>query len=48
MTRKAYLKNERIEKDVGPIDFLNLIKNAEIVCTDSFHGAVFLLYLKKF
>lgn len=47
MTRKAYLKNERIEKDVGPIDFLNLIKNAEIVCTDSFHGAVFSIIFEK-
>ena len=27
--------------DIGPIEFINLIKNAEYVCTDSFHGTVF-------
>ena len=35
--------------DVSPADFINLVKNAEIVCTDSFHGTVFsLIYGKKF
>lgn len=35
--------------DVQPGDFLNLIKNAEYVCTDSFHGMVFsIIYEKKF
>lgn len=28
-------------KGIGPFEFLNLIKNAEFVCTDSFHGCVF-------
>lgn len=27
--------------DVGPAEFVNLIRNAEYVCTDSFHGSVF-------
>lgn len=27
--------------EVGPDDFLGLIKNASLVCTDSFHGTVF-------
>lgn len=27
--------------DVDPADFMNLIKNASFVCTDSFHGTVF-------
>lgn len=27
--------------DVGPSEFVNLIRNAEYVCTDSFHGTVF-------
>lgn len=27
--------------DVGPAEFINLIKNAKYVCTDSFHGTVF-------
>lgn len=27
--------------DVGPAEFVNLIRNATYVCTDSFHGSVF-------
>lgn len=35
--------------DIGPVEFLNLIANAEYVCTDSFHGTVFsILHHKKF
>lgn len=35
--------------DVGPAEFVNLIRNAEYICTDSFHGTVFsLLNHKKF
>ena len=35
--------------DVDPADFLNLIRNASYVCTDSFHCSVFsILYKKKF
>ncbi len=35
--------------DVDPSDFLNLVRNAEFVCTDSFHGTVFsLIHHKKF
>ena len=35
--------------DVGPDDFVNLIRNAEYVLTDSFHGTVFsILHHKKF
>ena len=33
--------------NVDPFDFLNLIKNAEYVCTDSFHCTVFSLLFKK-
>jgi len=33
--------------DVGPADFFSLIKNAEYVCTDSFHGTVFSILNKK-
>lgn len=29
--------------NIGPSEFLNLIRNAEYVCTDSFHGTVFSL-----
>ena len=35
--------------DVGPRDFLGLIKNASVVITDSFHGCVFsILFKRKF
>ena len=29
--------------DIGPAEWINLIRNAEFVCTDSFHGTVFSL-----
>ena len=35
--------------DVDPADFLNLIKNASYICTDSFHCSVFsILYKRQF
>lgn len=35
--------------DISPADFINLVKNAEYICTDSFHGTVFsIIYEKKF
>jgi len=35
--------------DIDPSDFLNLIRNASYVCTDSFHCSVFsILYKRKF
>ncbi|MBR4623629.1 MAG: polysaccharide pyruvyl transferase family protein [Clostridia bacterium] len=35
--------------DVGPADFISLVKNADYVCTDSFHGSVFsIIYGRKF
>jgi len=36
-----------MELDTGPLDFLNLIYNAELVITSSFHGAVFSTILNK-
>lgn len=42
----AYIKSDSgfadiAPYDVDPADFVNLIRNAEYVCTDSFHGTVF-------
>lgn len=35
--------------DIDPADFLNLVRNANYVCTDSFHCSVFsMLYRKEF
>lgn len=33
--------------DAGPLDFLNLIKNAELIFTDSFHGTAFSINMNK-
>ena len=33
--------------DVGPREWINLVKNAEYVCTDSFHGTVFAITFNK-
>lgn len=49
-TRK-YLKYQRIiklsEGNAGPSGFLDLIKNAEYVVTDSFHGVAFSIIFEK-
>lgn len=46
---EAYFKKGKIESEVGPMEFLDLIANAEIICTDSFHGTVFsVIFEKKF
>ena len=34
-------------KNAGPAEFISLIKHAEAVCTDSFHGLVFSIAYKK-
>lgn len=33
--------------DIGPGEFVNLIRNAEYICTDSFHGTVFSIINEK-
>lgn len=33
--------------DIGPREWINLVKNAEYVCTDSFHGTVFSILFNK-
>lgn len=35
--------------EVGPVEFVNLIRNAKYICTDSFHGMVFsIIHHKQF
>lgn len=34
-------------REAGPIEFLNLIRNAEYIITDSFHGTVFSILFEK-
>ena len=36
-----------IPYDIGPSEWINLIKHAEYICTDSFHGTVFSLINNK-
>lgn len=49
-----YIKSDEeyvdvVPYNISPVDFVNLVKNAEMVCTDSFHGTVFsLIYEKRF
>lgn len=33
--------------DIGPYQFVNLLKHAEYICTDSFHGSVFSIIFGK-
>ncbi len=33
--------------DIGPREWINLVKNAEYICTDSFHGTVFSILFNK-
>lgn len=35
------------QTQAGPLEFLNLIKNAKMICTSSFHGTVFSILLHK-
>ena len=39
--------SDEIPYNTNPMDFLNLIKNAEYVCTDSFHCSVFSMHFRK-
>lgn len=39
--------NFEIKADIGPKEFLNLCKNAKLVCCDSFHAVVFSILLQK-
>lgn len=40
--------DKKIESfDVGPLEFLNLVDNAEFICTDSFHGMLFSINFNK-
>jgi len=49
-----YIKYDEFYADetpynISPADFINLVKNAEYICTDSFHGTLFSsIYKKKF
>lgn len=49
INEQAYLNHFRKYVKVSPAEFLALIKNARIICTDSFHATVFsILFGKEF
>lgn len=41
VTRPDYLSKKRLLLDIGPSDFVGLIRDASYVVTDSFHGTLF-------
>lgn len=45
--RALYLHGIKLARNGGPASFLSLVKNAEIVFTSSFHGAIFCNVFKK-
>lgn len=47
LTRPKYLYFNRLLDDVGPAEFVGLIKNAEYIVTDSFHGCLFSINYNK-
>lgn len=50
ITFTDFLKRKtKVKYGIGPQEFINLIKNADLILTDSFHGTVFsVLFEKKF
>ena len=40
-------RSEYVLKDVGPSQFITLVRNATFICTDSFHGSIFSILYKK-
>lgn len=46
---RDFNRGHDVEKGVGPGEFLDLVRNASFVCTDSFHGTTFsVIYEKPF
>ncbi|WP_282054692.1 polysaccharide pyruvyl transferase family protein [Maribacter luteus] len=41
------LKVDKFVQEAGPVEFLNLVKNASFVCTSSYHGMAFAIQYKK-
>lgn len=46
-SKKEMLYGFKKKYDVGPIEFLNLVKNAKLVLSSSFHGTVFSALLNR-
>ena len=47
--KKDYKRDGDVVPGIGPGEFLDLVRNASLVCTDSFHGTAFsIIYEKPF
>lgn len=44
---RFFIQHDFILRDVGPHDFISLIKNSEIIITTSFHGTAFSILFEK-
>ena len=44
---EAFFKKGQLKIDIGPIEFIELINNAEIILTDSFHAITFSIIFNK-
>lgn len=44
---RDYLRNGEVILGVGPKEFIGLIQNARLVCTDSFHGVTFSVVFER-
>lgn len=42
-----FFRKGDLQIEVGPTEFVELIANAEVVCTDSFHGTIFSIIMEK-
>ena len=47
VTKESYTYKAEVINDVGPKEWLSLVKHAKGVITDSFHGCVFSIIFKK-
>ena len=47
VTKESYTYQAEVLNDVGPKEWLSLVKHAKGVITDSFHGCVFSIIFKK-
>ena len=45
--KRDYLNQYKKQYACGPLEFINLIKNAEFIMTDSFHASAFSIILNK-
>ena len=47
VTSQTYLKHQNRLLGIGPGQFIGLIKDAEYICTDSYHGTLFSINYRK-